>query len=170
MTSHAPQGQTKPCPVNIAEHLVVDGFRYWNAGFDTGQIECWELARKAYENALDPQLAKRALGELSTWVRTSRKSAGRQFETLPYGCLRLCRDECAARRLIAACQHNDEQAKRDAALDLVGEHGIQAAIRTAQDLADVLSESAHILTTNTEIPQSCPFGPKLISRITGQIL
>ena len=46
------------------EHLVGIGFRCWLAGYETGEIACWEQAWTAYAAALGPIDAKRALGDL----------------------------------------------------------------------------------------------------------
>ncbi len=51
-------------PRSGAEWLVGVGFRCWLAGYDTGDIACWENGWNAYAQALgtDPLLSARLLG------------------------------------------------------------------------------------------------------------
>ena len=54
-----------------AERLVGVGFRCWLAGYETGDISCWESGWNAYSVALGPLHAKRAVTELACWVRAT---------------------------------------------------------------------------------------------------
>ena len=60
-----------------AEWLVGVGFRCWLAGYDTGDIACWETGWNAYARTLGTERAKRAVTELACWVRAVRASASR---------------------------------------------------------------------------------------------
>ena len=46
------------------ERLVGLGFRYWLAGYRTGDITCWERAWCAYSSAMGTDAAKTAIGDL----------------------------------------------------------------------------------------------------------
>ena len=46
---------------NGAEWLVGMGFRCWLAGYDTGNIACWENGWNEYARALGPERARRAV-------------------------------------------------------------------------------------------------------------
>lgn len=62
-----------PAPASSgAEWLVGVGFRCWLAGYDTGDIACWETGWNAYARVLGTERAKRAVTELACWVRAVR--------------------------------------------------------------------------------------------------
>ncbi len=103
-------------PLSGAEWLVGVGFRCWLAGYDTGDITCWENGWNAYSRALGTERAKRAVTELACWVRAVRASASRKIEYYPVGCPGFCADECMAISLIAASQHHRCPAMRACAL------------------------------------------------------
>jgi hypothetical protein len=67
-------------PRTGAEWLVGMGFRCWLAGYDTGDISCWENGWNAYARALGTERAKRAVTELACWVRAVRATASRKIE------------------------------------------------------------------------------------------
>src|SRR5262249_805825 len=85
--------------------LVGVGFRCWLAGYDTGDIACWETGWNAYARTLGAKRAKRAVTELACWVRAVRASASRKIEDYPFGCAGFCPDEVMAVSLIAASRH-----------------------------------------------------------------
>ena len=60
--------------------MVGLGFRYWLAGYRTGEIGCWEKAWRAYADAMGPSAAKQALTGLSGWVRAVNLHAQRPLE------------------------------------------------------------------------------------------
>lgn len=130
----------------LPERLVVEGFRRWMAGYDTGDIQCWELAWNLYAKALGPKQARGAMGELSGWVRCIRSCSARPMCLFPYGCGKLCRDECMAVSMLAGAQHRDEAALQAAAFQLVGTHRADDAIESARSFADMLgSFGQHLL-------------------------
>lgn len=98
-----------------AEKLVMTGFRCWMAGYELGDIECWEIAWIEYANVLGPKDARSALSELQFWVRTLRKVTKREITCFPHCCKHVCRDECMALSLISAYQRQDRSAVRAAA-------------------------------------------------------
>jgi len=89
------------------ERLVVEGYRRWMAGYETGSIEPWELAWSYYMTELGDADGRRAVSDLSSFVRALRGCAGCPLRIFPYGAKGLCREECLAVGLVAACQHND---------------------------------------------------------------
>src|SRR5689334_24415581 len=62
------------------EQLVGIGFRCWLAGYETGEIACWEQAWTAYADVLGNADAKRALGDLSCWVRSEEHTSELQSQ------------------------------------------------------------------------------------------
>ncbi|CAN5338485.1 hypothetical protein BH10PSE7_BH10PSE7_16730 [soil metagenome] len=122
------------------ERLVVTGLRCCLAGYDFGDIECWETAWRSYRDELGTVHARQLIGELQFWVRTIRAEAVRPLTVYPYGCTHVCRDECMALSLIAALQDRDTStafmaayylsggAARDAAVELVASGEAFAAL------------------------------------------
>jgi len=128
-------------PRSGAEWLVGMGFRCWLAGYDTGDIACWETGWNAYAQALGAERAKRAVTELACWVRTVRATAARKIEYFPVGCPGFCADECMAISLIAASQHHRCPAMRACALALTGSDLVDPVLDTANAFADVLQDA-----------------------------
>lgn len=128
-------------PRSGAEWLVGVGFRCWLAGYDTGDIGCWEIGWNEYSRALGNERAKRAVTELACWVRAIRASASRKIEYYPFGCAGFCADECMAISLIAASQHHRCPAMRACALALTGADLVEPVIDAANAFADVLQEA-----------------------------
>jgi hypothetical protein len=128
-------------PRSGAEWLVGVGFRCWLAGYDTGDIACWENGWNEYARALGTERAKRAVTELACWVRAVRATASRKIEYSPFGCPGFCADECMAISLIAASQHHRCPAMRACALALTGSDLVEPVIDAANAFADVLQEA-----------------------------
>ncbi len=92
------------------EKLVLEGYRRWIAGYDTGSVRPWELAWDLYAALLGPQAGRRAWGELGHFVRTLRQCANCPLRSFPFGAHHVCREECLALGLIAGLQHADRNA------------------------------------------------------------
>lgn len=123
-----------------AETLVLEGYRRWMAGFDTGSVAPWELTHALYEQLLGPGEGRRALAELAHYVRTLRRCAACPLKSFPFNAHHVCRDECLTLGLIAGLQHGDVATARSclgalaACPLLAGEIG-QAALSFAETLA-----------------------------------
>ena len=128
-------------PRSGAEWLVGVGFRCWLAGYDTGDIACWENGWNEYNRLLGTERAKRAVTELACWVRAVRASASRRIEYSPFDCAGFCADECMAISLIAASQHHRCPAMRACALALTGSELVEPVIDAANAFADVLQDA-----------------------------
>ncbi len=141
------QGSVRPGQRGItqvrcgAEWLVGVGFRCWLAGYDTGDISCWENGWNEYNRLLGPSRAKRAVTELACWVRAVRSSASRKIEYRAFSCAGFCPDECMAISLIAASQHHRCPAMRACALALTGSDLVDPVIDAANSFADALQEA-----------------------------
>jgi hypothetical protein len=134
-------------PRSGAEWLVGVGFRCWLAGYDTGDIACWENGWNEYSRALGTERAKRAVTELACWVRAVRASASRKIEYYPFGCAGFCPDECMAISLIAASQHHRCPAMRACALALTGSDLVEPVIDAANAFADALEDANQRLSS-----------------------
>lgn len=95
----------------LPEQMVVEGYRHWLAGYDTGLIDSWDLLASKYAETVGDRDAARLVADLSWWIRETRASMRCPLMRFPYGSSRLCRDECLAAGLIAACQHRDAQTR-----------------------------------------------------------
>lgn len=126
--------------VNQPEHLVDIGFRCWLAGYDTGDINCWEAGWNQISRALGPARAKPVVTELACWVRTIHAQACRKIQYYPVNCAGFCRDECMAISMIAASQHNACPALRACAFALIGESHIDPVIEASEEFAGVLHD------------------------------
>ena len=94
----------------VPEKLVLEGYRRWMAGFDTGSVAPWETTWALYADLLGPTDARKAMGELSHFVRTLRQCATCPLRSFPFGAHHICRDECLTLGLIAAHQHCNTEA------------------------------------------------------------
>jgi hypothetical protein len=128
----SPKAPTWKPTVAGPDRLVGLGFRCWLAGYQTGDIECWELAWREYSEVLGLTAAKLALGELACWVRAVRNAARRPIHIYPASCRGFCHDESMAISLIAACQQNACPAARACAFALLGNTLVDEPLETGQ--------------------------------------
>lgn len=139
------------CPLKLLdrkpERLVVTGLRCCIAGYNFGDIDCWETAWRSYSMELGTDDARRLMGELQYWVRVMRAEGSRPLSVFPHGCGHVCRDECMALSLIAALQDNDRPTAILAARHLSGAQGeAPAALAQAgQAYADTLKAAGQKL-------------------------
>ena len=94
------------------ERLVLEGYRRWLAGYDSGSVTPWEMTQALYEELLGAAEGRRVLAELSHFVRTLRQCAVCPLRSFPFGAHHVCRDECVALGLIAALQHEGDLENR----------------------------------------------------------
>ncbi|WP_271895524.1 hypothetical protein [Candidatus Phyllobacterium onerii] len=94
------------------EKLVLEGYRRWTAGFETGSVIAWEMAFGLYCELLGTRNGNRALSELSFFIRTLRHCALCPLKTFPFGSHHVCREECMTLGLIAGIQNCDMVAAR----------------------------------------------------------
>jgi len=134
---------------NAPERLVGLGFRSWLAGYQTGDIACWEKAWTIYSNALGPKQAKPALTDLACWVRAIRKLSCRDIEIYPGQCSRFCRDECMAIAMVAASQHDACPALRACAWALLDNSAVDEVVEGAECLAARLKKCDQMLSPTT---------------------
>lgn len=129
-----------------AEALVGIGFRCWWNGYETGEIACWEQAWAHYNNALGTATAKRALTDLSCWVRDVRSATRRLITVRPLGCSGFCRDECLAVAMVAAAQHAACPVLRICAEMLLGTRDVDGVLRSAGGFAETLTSIEKVLS------------------------
>lgn len=137
----APAGQHGLYFERPPEKLVLEGYRRWMAGFETGSVVPWELTFSLYTGLLGSERGRRALSELSHFVRTLRSCAACPLRSFPFGAHHICRDECLTMGLVAALQHDDQGAARlclaAMACPALGGELVTAARGFAETLADL---------------------------------
>jgi hypothetical protein len=130
------------------ERLVGLGFRYWLAGYRTGDISSWEKAWSTYSSAMGATAAKTVVTQLSCWVRAIHNHTHRSLETSAPDCPGFCRDECVAISMIAACQHDACPAMRACAFALLGCSLIDEVVNGAESFAATMREADQVLAPN----------------------
>jgi hypothetical protein len=128
------------------ERLVGLGFRSWMAGYQTGDIACWEYAWTTYARLLGPAQARPALTDLACWVRAIRGAACRRIEVFPAQCAGFCRDECVAISMVAASQHGACPALKACAYALLESSAIDEVVEGATCLGATLRTCDRILS------------------------
>jgi hypothetical protein len=133
------------------ERLVLEGYRRWLAGFESGSVTPWEMAEALYEELLGAAEGRRVVAELSHFVRTLRRCAACPLRSFPFNAHHVCRDECLALGLIAALQHEDEGAAATC-LSAIACPALSVDVAAAASAyADALAAARHYLLP---IPQS----------------
>jgi hypothetical protein len=133
------------------EKLVLEGYRRWLAGFESGSVMPWELTQTLYEELLGAAEGRRVVAELSHFVRTLRRCAACPLRSFPFNAHHVCRDECLALGLIAALQHDDQGAAATC-LSAMACPSLSANVaEAAASFADALAAARHYLLP---IPQS----------------
>ncbi|WP_221722165.1 hypothetical protein [Ochrobactrum sp. SFR4] len=142
-----------------AEKLVLEGYRHWTSGFETGSVIPWEMAWTIYTQELGLDKAKLALAELSHFIRTLHFCAACQLKAFPYGSMHICREECLLMGLISALQNGDDTT-RDACLDaLVTGSRIAEVKKAAQDYAQTMAELDQVLLPIPHYAVACVLSP-----------
>lgn len=136
-------------PALTPERLVGFGFRGWYAGYEYGDVSCWEHVWDGYACTLGLPAAKQAVTELSCWVRQVRRIACRPIEVYPLACRGFCRDECIAISVIAAAQHDRCPALRACAFALTDAPEFDAMLDDATQFARMLKAVNQELSPQT---------------------
>lgn len=133
-------GRNAPVLARRPERLLVEGYRAWLNGYETGSIDCWEIGWQVFVDELGSSQARRLYGEISYWVRETRGCAAQQLRCFPYGCQCLCRDECLLLALVAAVQNGNDESVARAVGHLAAEEKQDALLRAARCLAEALDD------------------------------
>lgn len=148
-TERVPGHVLRPGPIGAdvdAESAFVGfGFRCWMHGLQSGDLSSLEMCWSAFAGALGPKCAKRAVGELSCWVKSLRASAGRPLQILPTQCPGFCQDECLAVSMIAAGQNDVCPAMRACAFALLETSEVDAPVATGLTFAATLRDAGVVL-------------------------
>jgi hypothetical protein len=142
-----------------AETLVVEGLRRWLAGYQSGSIECWEMAWTLYAGRLGVTRARHAVSGLSAFARALNGWAKCGLSILPYDCPHRCAHECLAVALVAVWQRGDREAATNIAEELVISGGLPFTLEAAANFADTLRRLDLVLPDNPCL--ACPHGQRL---------
>jgi hypothetical protein len=146
-----------------AERLVALGFRYWMLGRVNGDIACWERAWTLYSGMLGVAGARPAIDTLACFTRAIGCASRRRIEVGGVSCNAICRDECVAVSMIAACQHQTCPAMRACAFALVESAAIEPVVASAQSFADTMAGLEQVLSPASILsaPMSQPAANRL---------
>jgi len=127
------------------ERLVLEGYRRWLAGFESGSVMPWEMTNTLYEELLGAAEGRRVVAELSHFVRTLRRCAACPLKSFPFNAHHVCRDECLALGLIAALQHDDQGAAATCLSAMACPAMKVSVAEAAAAFADALAGARHYL-------------------------
>ncbi len=159
LSENRPSGRQKfHLQPNENEHLVGVGFRCWMAGYQTGDIACWESAWNHYAGNVGVETAKDLVSELSCWVRSIHMKTARPIEVYPMNCAGFCRDECTAISLIAASQNDQCPALRACAFALLDSNELDEVIGSTDRFAMTLKHHGRLLSQEAIVNMNAHIG------------
>ncbi len=133
------------------ERLVIEGYRRWMGGYDSGQVECWEQAWDLYTQELGSASAGPVLLAMAGWVRCLRRSTSRTMGFFPYNSCHLCKDECLVIAMVSASQHHDRHMAERIAATLTENNNSAECCATCDHFAEMLDHSGNRLM---HVPQT----------------
>ncbi|WEK50604.1 MAG: hypothetical protein P0Y66_00370 [Candidatus Kaistia colombiensis] len=145
MATRLPCGSASRYLERQPEKLVVEGLRRWMQGCERGSVACWELAANLYAEELGSAESLRVLRALAQWVESLRRWMDRPAGLSPSLCPSLCRDECCAVTMIAACQNQDDESLLGSLEWLTLPEGHAEVVRATRAFAQALAETGQIL-------------------------
>lgn len=125
----------------------------------TGDVTCWERAWNLYNGHFGLAGAQIAVSRLSTWVSAVGNASHRQIVVFPEACRSLCRDECIAVSMIAACQHNTCPAMRACAFALAESSLIDGVVNEAQSFAEAMMGLDQVLSPQSILSAAARVAP-----------
>ena len=137
-----------------ADVFFLVAFRCWLAGYETGDVACWELAWQGVSTTVPLADAKRIVAELAQFTRVFRKTLACRFVYLPYCCARVTADERLAVQVVACAQRGELPQAVELARKLCANDDNGDLVSAACDLGGVLKQAALSLTHtgNIEVP------------------
>ena len=135
---------TRPVGYHIdapAENLLFTVYRCWMAGYDTGDVACWDFAWEALAREMPAENAKPLFGEFHHFARALRQTAPDGINWRPAACRALCRDECFILAMVDAAQRDDKVQLLKAAAHLLGPDDMRIALDATVALARALARA-----------------------------
>jgi hypothetical protein len=127
------------------ERLVVEAFRRWNRGGESGSFPNFQRTADFFVDELGPVEGRRLFSLFVRWLDTVGDFMERPPLSSPFECPRLCQDECMAVAMIAAAQSGDRDGIDAATRRLVAPEGIEPAAAAAEGFAEALANHGHHL-------------------------
>jgi hypothetical protein len=131
-----------------ADVFFLVAFSCWLAGYETGDVACWELAWQGVSTTVPLADAKRIVAELAQFTRVFRKTLACRFVYLPYCCARVTDDEHLALRVVACAQRGELPQAVELVRKLCANDDHVDLVNAACDLGAVLKQ-AELSLTNT---------------------
>jgi len=156
--------------VDARRGLVGFGFRCWMRGCESGDLSSLELCWNQFATALGATGAKKAVTDLSGWVKSMRSAAGRKVQTLPAHCPGFCRDECLAISMIAAGQNDVCPAMRACAFALLETNQLDETMETGLKLSGTLRDEGILLTPQDVVNATALMGEDKFDSVRGSSL
>lgn len=129
----------------IPERLVLEGYRRWIAGFETGSVLPWEMTWALYTDAVGIHASKILIAELSQFVRVLRHCALCPLHSFPFDSHQVCQAECLTLGLISALQNNNSTTIEACLGSIACKSRCLDVEKAAQDFADALISADQIL-------------------------
>jgi hypothetical protein len=129
-----------------AKVFLLVAFRCWLAGYETGDVACWELGWQSVSRTVQLADAKRIVAELAQFTRVFRKTLACPFVYLPYCCARVTADEHLALQFIAFAQLGEVTRAVELARKLSANDDHIELVNAAADLGKVLKQAELLLT------------------------
>jgi hypothetical protein len=123
-----------------AEVFFLTAFRCQLAGYETGDVACWETGWQGASRLLPLADAKRIMAEVAHFARVLRRTHARALAFMPYCCRRVTPDECLLVRLIGAAQRGQLVAAGRLAGELTDSEDHVELVDCASDLGCALRQ------------------------------
>ena len=144
-----------------ADVFFLVAFRCWLAGYETGDVACWELAWQGVSTTVPLADAKRIVAELAQFTRVFRKTLACRFVYLPYCCARVTDDEHLALQVVACAQRGELPQAVELAHKLSANDDHGDLVNAACDLGAVLKQAELALTNTGNVAVPCDRGRSL---------
>lgn len=145
VASAAPSGCAVTLYERRPERLVLEGFRRWMAGYNSGNLGNWEDVWNLYTLELGWRQAGLVVERLAQFVHTVRDWSICPISCFPGGCRHICRHECFALAMVASSQNQDPDSLAAAMGHLIDPQGHAAAIQPALAYAQAMRDNDLLL-------------------------
>jgi hypothetical protein len=130
------------------EILVGYGFRGWIAGYQTGDVGCWEQVWRLYAKLLGSRRAELVVGNLAAWAKSVNAACRSPLRVRPLDACGFCRDECLAISMVAASQHDTCPAMRACAYALIDSSLVEDVLHHTESYAVMMRSIDQVVPPN----------------------
>lgn len=129
----------------VPEKLVLEGYRRWTAGFETGSVIPWEMTWTLYTDILGVEGGKKLVAELSQFIRVLRHCAICPLRAFPFDSRHVCREECLTLGLVSGLQNEDGVMTKACLEAMACKSRCDDVAGAARSFADALAEFGQTL-------------------------